>query len=113
MDEKRSYQRLKVDFNAHCKPLGTDDTAYSAITIMDISPRGIAFLSKANIEPGIDLELKILLSTNDTIRLQVKVIRSNFIKETSQYKISAKITEGNESDKNILIRFYCLKVRKR
>lgn len=103
--EQRAYRRFSVELPARFRPCGST-AAHFEVTILDIGPEGMCFLSRARVAPGQKIEFHVHLDQQDKVFLKTEIM---WVKELEKayYKAGVKIVDANLHDEERFIKFYC------
>ena len=103
--EQRAYRRFFVELPARYRTCGSHATPFE-VTILDVGPEGMCFLSKTKVDLGQKIEFHVDLDPKDKIFLKAEVM---WVKELDKayYKAGVKIVDANAHDEERFIKFYC------
>jgi CheY-like chemotaxis protein len=108
MPEKRIYPRFSVQLSAQYRTLHSPVDPLR-VTVMDIGPEGMRFLSQDLFDVGQVLELHVTLDADEKITFKVEVMWLSRSEEGG-YCTGVKIVDGARADQARFIRYYCEKM---
>ena len=104
--EKRLYERLEFSCRADCAYLESFPEIFS-VTITDIGPQGIGFVSEEPMPSGTSVFFSINLGDDKPVKFIAQVRWVKSLPNSKQHQIGAKLLNANEKDLGKIIRFYC------
>lgn len=107
-DERRKYQRIKIELPAQCTIQGPPTISFPT-SVIDIAPGGICFLTHDQIALGDQVEFEIELG-KEKIKMKAKVAWCDQSKGSEPGRAGVKITDVAKSDLDKLAQFYCQKL---
>ncbi len=108
MPEKRTYPRFSVQLGAQYRALHSPSDPLR-VTLMDIGPEGMRFMSEELFDIGQVLELHVAIDHNEKISFKVEVMWLTRAEEVG-YNIGVKIVDGDRNDQARFTRYYCEKL---
>lgn len=105
LKDQRRCLRFSIELAAVYKKPGEDD--FSNAVTLDISATGICFVSDEELEPGLELMMKIQLPPNETVVLKTQVIwvKSLFGSGAHEFRVGVKIMEPIQFDESKFVKF--------
>lgn len=106
MSDKRYNQRIKVDLLAEIVILGYPQNTFRT-KIIDVSPKGVAFISTYDIDKGLEAELHIDIDKKNTVFFKAKIVNSELISRiTKEYKVSGMVIGSSSENDRKYLSFY-------
>lgn len=92
-EEKRDFIRMSLDCKVQIKNLATGEMFQGVA--MDLSSKGLAFVTSSNIAPGSKLEIRIVpdKAVVPPLHARVEVIRSEPDTSGNNYRVGTSIEE--------------------
>ncbi len=108
MNKERTYQRFHIELSARYRPCHSPSLPFE-ITVINIGPEGLCFLSKRLLRIGEIMELQVNLEENNQALFKVQVIwMAEF--GAGIYKTGVKVVDAASGDQKKFIKYYCEKL---
>ena len=103
--EQRAYRRFVVELPARYRVCGSNAIPFE-VTIIDMGPEGMCFLSRTKVDPGQKIEFYVDLDSQEKVFLKTEVMWAKELDKT-YYRAGVKIIDANVHDEERFIKFYC------
>ena len=108
-DERRQYQRVKIEFPAQCTIPGPPAVSFST-SVIDIVPGGVCFLTHDKIVLGDQVEFEIEVENKEKIKMKARVVWCDKSTGSEPGRAGVKIADIAKSDLDKFAQFYCQKL---
>lgn len=94
MIDKRSWQRVEVDFHAECSHCAFSRDPFP-VRVINLNKSGMCLLTPMELKLGHKFQVMIKAQMGEDICLMIKVVWSGFLDKFSEYRAGVKIVDSD------------------